>query len=308
MAKYYQVHFHIQSGYDPIVEAESEEEAIAEAEARFSETSDDDYDFYDAVCEGVVRSWEDGEERPPETPRDPCGWADFPIEEEKLEQALKACEEKSFIALIVNEILSDGDDESEKLLRLYRNATKEERMLIDAFCVYLCGWSVPTLVSTFLDELEDEEEPAEESFRGRITLGESCDFTDPCYDKDVWCRTTVTDMLPGVYNCYAVYNTDNRVIESWIIHEQYDVDSDDLIAATEVLPACGVDAGLFGYFADKPNFSSEEWDKMHFEDINFLNGSEGFFTESGYGDGAFCPVLWKNADGKVIGAATSFAE
>ena len=39
---------------------------------------------------------------------------------------------------------------------------------------------------------------------GHIILGNTVDVTDPCYDKDVWCRTTLHDMIPGKYKCEAV--------------------------------------------------------------------------------------------------------
>jgi len=159
-------------------------------------------------------------------------------------------------------------------------------------------------------EAGHREENAE-NFCGTINMGKTCDFTDPCYDKDVWCRKTVS-ILPGTYNCYAEIE-EGHVRKSWIIHEDYDIPEEELhrpnglIADTEVLPGCGVDSGLFGYFSEKPDYDDIEWQKLclTFDDINVWEN--GFFTESGGSDGAYCPVLWKNRKGQVIGAGTVFA-
>lgn len=40
-------------------------------------------------------------------------------------------------------------------------------------------------------------------FAGTIQIkGDEVDVTDPCYDKNVWCRTKVK-IYPGTYECYA---------------------------------------------------------------------------------------------------------
>lgn len=154
-------------------------------------------------------------------------------------------------------------------------------------------------------------------FRGKIHLGERVDFTDPCYDKDVWCRMTVDGFLPGTYNCYASYNDEGRVAESWIIHEKCDIGpgrGQVMLAESVVLAGCGVDAGLFGYFDDKPDFDDAQWYALcnNLQEINVVNGDfdgrDGFYTESGYGDGVYCPVLWKNKEGRIIGACTNFVD
>ena len=51
--KRYHIHYHIQMGYDVVVEAESEEEALAKADEIFEEVPVEEFDFIDSINEGV---------------------------------------------------------------------------------------------------------------------------------------------------------------------------------------------------------------------------------------------------------------
>lgn len=154
---------------------------------------------------------------------------------------------------------------------------------------------------------------------GEIELYHKCDITDPCYNKDVWCRHTVENIKPGKYNCYVeeTYSKDwgRQISGSWIIHEDYDtachpeymseLDRDE---DYEV----GVDAGLFGYFDDKPDMTDDEWNrfcdniKEHpVAQISKFRGRDGFYTSSGYGDGGY-PVLTYSANDKIVAIAAIF--
>ena len=128
-------------------------------------------------------------------------------------------------------------------------------------------------------------------FYDTIELGEITDVTDPCYDADVWCREKVWT-FPGTYKCYVV-EQDGRVVRSAIVHESVDIDSfkeDDWDYIGEI----GVDAGLAGYFDNKPDFEDDEWldlcDNVFGVDNYFLvptqNGT-GFATSTGWGDGCY---------------------
>ena len=135
---------------------------------------------------------------------------------------------------------------------------------------------------------------------GTITLGCTCDVTDPCYNADVWCRHTVT-VKPGIYNCFLEISDEgdwgNRVKRSWIIHE----DIADIKGLRKSFTCeCGVDAGLLGYFDNKPDFTDEEWeslcDSINWDDkfvIDQFRGRDGFFTASGYGDGCYDITVYK---------------
>lgn len=152
---------------------------------------------------------------------------------------------------------------------------------------------------------------------GKIALGETCDVTDPCYDKDVWCRTTLKDMEPGSYDCYYKHLDDafwgNRIAAIRIIKE----DKDDCLFwdnAGEI----GVDAGLAGFFNNKPDFNDNDWsalcDSLNFSEkiveVRSFNGDEpdAFFTESGYGDGSYELSVAKNRDGKIYAAQVVFID
>ena len=55
-------------------------------------------------------------------------------------------QEKSIVAKITEEMISDGDDESDKLLNLYLESTPKERALLDCALIALCGWSLHTMI------------------------------------------------------------------------------------------------------------------------------------------------------------------
>lgn len=54
--------------------------------------------------------------------------------------------EKSIVAKIMEEMVSDGDDESDKLLNLYLESTPKERALLDCVLIALCDWSLHTII------------------------------------------------------------------------------------------------------------------------------------------------------------------
>lgn len=126
------------------------------------------------------------------------------------------------------------------------------------------------------------------------------DITDPCYDKDVWCRTTA-DVKDGEY-CCAVWtektaNCGKRVrIIGIYLNSQIPAETD-----MEEIGEIGVDAGLAGFFMNKPDYTDEEWeafcDALN-TGIAWLN-DEGFFSYSGYGDGCYSVYAHKDANGDI---------
>lgn len=190
------------------------------------------------------------------------------------------------------------------------------------YCLELNGAECSACyVGTLLDAANEEYEKncsdEKEGYRGKITLGETVDLTDPAYDANVWCRKTV-NVLPGKYNCYATYTGDGHIAESWIIHEKYDIEERrpvTLTADTEVCTGLGIESGWFGYFDRKPDIGAAEWATfldMEGSDDRFgwtsLDGHDGFITEAGYGyrTTEVCPVLWKDRSGKIFGIGTKF--
>lgn len=63
--------------------------------------------------------------------------------------------EESVIGKIMEEMASDGDDESDKLLNLYLESTPKERALLDCALIALCGWSLHTIID-MMTKPEDE--------------------------------------------------------------------------------------------------------------------------------------------------------
>ena len=69
----------------------------------------------------------------------------------------------------------------------------------------------------------------------------------------------------------------------------------------------GVDAGLAGFFNNKPDYNDAQW---HAFCEQILNGNawiteDGFFTSSGYGDGSY-PVKAFKLNGKIIALEIQF--
>ena len=132
--------------------------------------------------------------------------------------------------------------------------------------------------------------------------------TDPCYDRDVWCRIDAIPIHKGTYKCYIYKATSKksmsygRVARIEIIRKNTKLSEK---ARYKFLGMIGVDAGLAGFFQNKPDFSNTEWqtfcDKLWSEDQNLESSdkqnaymyeddskkAKGFFSSSGWGDGSY---------------------
>lgn len=134
-------------------------------------------------------------------------------------------------------------------------------------------------------------------FVDTIALSGRTDITDPCYDKDVWCRTAV-NTVPGRYSCYA--DNDNGLVRGiMIIHEKHEREIKENHADWKEFDTIGVDAGLAGFFDNKPDYTDPEWDlfcRKVSEEEDRTRGTDAhnlhawgncFFSTSGYGDGGY---------------------
>ena len=75
--------------------------------------------------------------------------ADLEATNKQLDKAIKECdnnEDFSLVSQIAQEIASDDEDDSERIIRAYRNASAEERHVIDCILVWITGWSIKTLL------------------------------------------------------------------------------------------------------------------------------------------------------------------
>jgi len=61
-----------------------------------------------------------------------------------IEQAIT--DELDVISTIETEILSDESNESMKLLAMYKDATEEERAIMDTMLVDICGWTMGSII------------------------------------------------------------------------------------------------------------------------------------------------------------------
>lgn len=145
--------------------------------------------------------------------------------------------------------------------------------------------------------------------------GNEIDITDPCYDKGTWCRTT-QELPEGEYDCWVEIvdcgKWGKRIAKSTIIKE--DCDYDDDIFWSECVAEIGVDAGLAGFFDNKPDYNDDAWSDFcdmlggdsWVVDENTAAKCNGFFTSSGFGDGCYDVFALYNKDDKLIGYTIEF--
>lgn len=147
-----------------------------------------------------------------------------------------------------------------------------------------------------------------------INKGDRVTVTDPCYDKS----SGLELCLPvGEYDCYYDMQDEGewgqRIAKCLIIRKGcrfYDLDD----VCHHYAGSVGVDAGLCGFFVNKPDYDDKAWEDfcnfLEKEDkergINAYHTDEGFFTSSGYGDGEY-DVSILDVNGEV-GAMITFIE
>ena len=127
------------------------------------------------------------------------------------------------------------------------------------------------------------------------------DITDPCYDKDVWCRMTAT-VKAGTYECRVWRDTEKHQFGD----EEYTYKTVGIIGIyldgyipqqkkMENIGSIGVDAGMAGFFMDKPDYTDEQWAELCqlVEKGDAWIIDEGFFSTSGWGDGYYDVYAYK---------------
>lgn len=142
---------------------------------------------------------------------------------------------------------------------------------------------------------------------GTKEFGSKIDITDPCYSRDVLCRKNDIQIEPGKYTCIAWTQTKRKKCESEVRPDTRvmiaGIYKDGIIPEQKDLVEIGyiaVDAGLAGFFENKPDYNNEEWNDFC-EKIKTGNAwidKYGFFTSSGYGDGVY-PVFTYKQNGKI---------
>jgi hypothetical protein len=171
-----------------------------------------------------------------------------------------------------------------------------------------------------------------------IKLSEKVRVSDPCYDNDVWCKTSLSNVYPGEYNV-EVDKSDqggwgNRVTRLTVIHKGYIMECADQ-SNWEEHSNIGVDSGQAGIFCEtsyrndelaagittpESNFSLEDYRKdsgggdVWYETMcKFTLGGEqwgaydtGVVTSSGIGDGMYPLEVVTNDDGEIVGMRITY--
>lgn len=140
------------------------------------------------------------------------------------------------------------------------------------------------------------------------------DITDPCYNKDVWCRMNAT-VKAGSYECSVWKQTEKYEYEGK--EHKYQIVGIIGIYLDGIIPVqnqmeeigyIGVDAGLAGFFMNKPDYTHEQWIEL----CNSTYGGdawirpEGFFSVSGLGDGGYPVYAYKDKDGNITALEIRF--
>ncbi len=131
---------------------------------------------------------------------------------------------------------------------------------------------------------------------GTMYVNDHLDITDPCYDRDVWCRMNAVPVQSGEYTCYVWRETFKDEFDGTpYTYRRVGVIG---ICLHGMIPpqrsmkrigSIGVDAGLAGFFYDKPDFSDAEWHDFceQIREGDAWLTDLGFFSSSGFGDGGY---------------------
>lgn len=146
---------------------------------------------------------------------------------------------------------------------------------------------------------------------GKFEFGSHIDVTDPCYDADVRGGRFTVEAKPGTYNCFVGINREDRVIGIQIQH----VGCWGVGQWAEI-GEIGVDAGLAGFFNDKPDYQKEgRWvdvcrsiDDDEMTGVKYFFNKDGFFSHSGYGDGSYKVYARKDKKGQIVGLQIMFID
>ena len=150
---------------------------------------------------------------------------------------------------------------------------------------------------------------------GEKTFPDTIDITDPCYDRDVWCRVNGVKIVPGNYTCIAwIYNDTfewNGKMQNVRYVGSCGIYLNGIIPSQkdyEEIGEIGVDAGLAGFFIDKPDYTDSEWHDFcdRIKKGNAWIFDEGFFTSSGHGDGGYPVYAAKDKEGNIVSLEIRF--
>lgn len=165
---------------------------------------------------------------------------------------------------------------------------------------------------------------------GKIKIKDKLVVSDPCYNLDDW-TIILNNMLEGDYRCFFERTEDYRIAESWIVHENYNIDKEKIEEIKDYIGVDSAQAGFFDYDYFKENSELREKNKdkydeeyqnkiydltyRYFEEIKdkyFSGGitskNEAFVSSSGYGDGNYNCFIKRNKEDKIIAVKIVFID
>lgn len=161
-------------------------------------------------------------------------------------------------------------------------------------------------------------------FSGAMTLGGTVDATDPCLVQSSRWRMTLTGLRPGVYRCYLQRIPRDYVQGLFLVHEDVPfsgIQNPEADSAWKSVGRIGVDAGMAGFFDQKPDWLRQRWgelmDWMEEQDAQAggrlhayrkqFDGRDAFWSTSGYGDGDYRVFVQQNG-GETTAACLWFED
>ena len=137
-----------------------------------------------------------------------------------------------------------------------------------------------------------------EDVYGSITVGETIDITDPCYDEDVWCRINNFPIPAGKYECYVLM-ADNIETDGWGNRVARIGIRRDKSVYEERKGMIGVDSGMAGFFNCDNKLIFDDIVENHLATDDVFIYDDAFVSSSGYGDGAY--DIWAGySNGEIV--------
>ena len=147
-------------------------------------------------------------------------------------------------------------------------------------------------------------------------FGNTVDITDPCYDRDVWCRMNNVPIKSGEYYCIKWLNTEKGEFDGKPYEDTMvgilGIYLDGVIPQQKQMVeigSIGVDAGLAGFFENKPDYNDNEWrefcDRLG-KNKNAWETECGVYSSSGYGDGYYGVYAYKNPSNDIVALEIRF--
>lgn len=145
-----------------------------------------------------------------------------------------------------------------------------------------------------------------EQIIGTKEFANKIDITDPCYNHDVWRRINNFPIPAETYECYIVI-ADNEETNGWGNRVARIGIRKGKADHWELKGTIGVDAGLAGFFINKPDYTDEQWNEFVYREGKAWIIDDGFYSSSGYGDGSY-DVYAGYKDGEMVEVFIDFIE